>query len=847
MGNVRRRLPYILTAVALTLLVLPGCQLLLGGTSSTTKPTADAGFDQTDVAVNTTVTLDGSASIGSGLKYKWALSKAPQGASQTILNSTKDVATYKPTVAGDYTFRLTVTNSSGGTDTADVLIFVVGSSTTGGSTDGSIVAKAGADQADVSTNSDVILNGSSSTGIGLSYAWTITASPAGASQTITNDTTANASYKPTIAGSYTFKLTVTDTAAKTSSDEMIVTVKAAVVAKGPLPPLGLSLGGATPTTIDLSWSPVDLATSYQVFKDTLSSGTFADKVYDGPNTQVTADTLTAGTIYYFKIAASNAAGDRGDLSPAKTLKTLATGATGGLKSPTVLTFSNQTTQSIDISWAAIKGATKYYLYRDDLATGDFVNQVYTGTSLTATDADTLVLGTDYFYKIKAQAATGSSALSKSFKASTLDQDLAPKAPSGLIVGGASDKSLTVTWDPAATATKYFVYRLEDKTGKINSSTDYELVTAAGVTETSYTDTGLSSMATFHYKVTAGNDIGESPMPKINKSATTLAAGQALAPTQVSWATTPITAIGSTTLTLNWVAVTEATAYVIYRETSATGSFTTALKTTADAKATTYSDTSVSASTQYFYKVAAKNATGEGLLSSSKSATTTEAVLAPTAPAAPKPADIATAIDPSLDTSFSWTASFDAGATAANPLGYDFYLGTSSSSLVKQNAKGLAELSFTVFKDTFASSTTYYWKVVANNPASGLASSDSAVWSFTTKAAATGSVLPPSITAAFASSDSTGKLAVSQSVKNVAVYLNVSASDSNTPLTYSWTVTSGPTTTGITNGTTSSATFTPASTGDYSIKVVVTNSKGKTANSTIALKIIDGGSFNYGIQ
>ncbi|MEZ6005631.1 MAG: zinc metalloprotease [Planctomycetota bacterium] len=93
---------------------------------------------------------------------------------------------------------------------------------------------------------------------------------------------------------------------------------------------------------------------------------------------------------------------------------------------------------------------------------------------------------------------------------------------------------------------------------------------------------------------------------------------------------------------------------------------------------------------------------------------------PTAPTSPSPANGATAV--ATNVSLGWAAS--TGAT-----GYNVYFGTTS------NPPLAASVSGTSWAPTgLANSTTYFWRVVANNSAG---STSSATWSFTTEAGGTG--------------------------------------------------------------------------------------------------------------
>jgi len=79
--------------------------------------------------------------------------------------------------------------------------------------------------------------------------------------------------------------------------------------------------------------------------------------------------------------------------------------------------------------------------------------------------------------------------------------------------------------------------------------------------------------------------------------------------------------GDTQIDLSWSAVSGATSYLIYRDTSDSGNF----PYLATVSSTSYSNTGLSAETTYYYKVSASNAEGESAVSSATSATTCSSV------------------------------------------------------------------------------------------------------------------------------------------------------------------------------------------------------------------------------
>jgi len=77
------------------------------------------------------------------------------------------------------------------------------------------------------------------------------------------------------------------------------------------------------------------------------------------------------------------------------------------------------------------------------------------------------------------------------------------------------------------------------------------------------------------------------------------------------------ASSSSSVTLSWSTVSSATSYIVYRSSSSGGTYTQIGTPTS----TSYTNTGLSASTTYYYKVAAKNSYGTSSLSGYVSATT----------------------------------------------------------------------------------------------------------------------------------------------------------------------------------------------------------------------------------
>jgi uncharacterized protein (TIGR02145 family) len=191
----------------------------------------------------------------------------------------------------------------------------------------------------------------------------------------------------------------------------------------------------------------------------------------------------------------------------------------------------------------------------------------------------------------------------------------PNTPSGVTATKISARGVTVSWSPASKAEEYYVYREKSVYDGYYDNCDteryqYDHSYKVGSTRsTSYSDTGLISGTTYCYTVTAVNKYGETPRSREYKVTTTTAPQS---PEDVN-----ATAKSSDSVVISWTMVSDAAEYYVYRSTSVYGTFTYVGKTTSRS----YTDTGLSPSTTYYYKVSASNEDGESKLSYYASCTT----------------------------------------------------------------------------------------------------------------------------------------------------------------------------------------------------------------------------------
>ena len=179
------------------------------------SPAVNAGSDQTITLPKSSVTLTGTVSDSDGTisAYSWTKQSGP-GA--TLAGNTTATLNASGLTAGTYIFRLTVTDNGTLTayDEVTLLVKPAGISPT---------VNAGSDQTITLPKSSVTLTGTASDSDGTisAYSWTKQSGPAA---TLVGNTTATLNASGLIAGTYIFRLTVTDNGTLTAYDEVIVTV-----------------------------------------------------------------------------------------------------------------------------------------------------------------------------------------------------------------------------------------------------------------------------------------------------------------------------------------------------------------------------------------------------------------------------------------------------------------------------------------------------------------------------------------------------------------------------------------------------------------------------------------------
>ncbi|HEX5154188.1 MAG TPA: PKD domain-containing protein [Parafilimonas sp.] len=181
-------------------------------------PVANAGSDQVITLPKDSVLLSGSASDAEGPIASYLWSKVSGPAQFSIASPDDKETIVNDLTEGTYQFELKVTDKAGATATDTLIITVLSAPNQ------PPVADAGSDQSIILPLNTVSLSGSGTDvdGTIASYGWTKVSGPS--QFTISNTNIAAPVLTNLVAGTYTFRLTVTDNKGATATDDMNVVV-----------------------------------------------------------------------------------------------------------------------------------------------------------------------------------------------------------------------------------------------------------------------------------------------------------------------------------------------------------------------------------------------------------------------------------------------------------------------------------------------------------------------------------------------------------------------------------------------------------------------------------------------
>jgi hypothetical protein len=364
----------------------------------------------------------------------------------------------------------------------------------------------------------------------------------------------------------------------------------------PVAPSSLTATTASSSSINLTWtaSPTGGA-SYVLERKLGDVGSTADytqvATFAAGVTTHTDTSLTSATTYTYRLRAV-----KGGLYSEYTAD-----ATATTKLTTPGDFAAEATawNTVSFTWTPVPepGAT-YELERrpatsqseddfEQLGDGPLPADTaeYTDTGLTAE--------TDYTYRLRAVSGNITSDYTDTETVTTPPQPPPPlEPPSALTATAASSSSITLTW--TASPTDGASYVLERKTSAADIEAAYTQVATPAAGVTTYTDTGLTSATTYTYRLRAVKGGLYSEYTADATATTKLTTPGDFAAGATAW----------NAIDLSWSVVPETGATYELERKPAAGVVPFAKVASPPVNATTHSDTGLTASTTYIYRLRA---------------------------------------------------------------------------------------------------------------------------------------------------------------------------------------------------------------------------------------------------
>ncbi len=299
------------------------------------------------------------------------------------------------------------------------------------------------------------------------------------------------------AGTATITVTAAETTNyKSATTTIEVTVTGGTAVEKPDAPTIVSVYSTVQTSAKVTWTKVDGADGYQIYRSTEQDGTYTciKTISGGSTVKYTNSGLTVGQTYYYKVRAYTKDSSNNwvysDFSEVRYM-------------PAAVVFDNvysNSTSRIRILWNEISGAEGYQIWRADSEDGEYkIVKTITSGSTTAYSNTGLESGKTYYYKMRAFTTADGSKVFGAYS-DVFAVAVTPEAPT-LTVTSSSAGIAKLSWDEISGAAGYQIWRSDSETGT------YTLVKSitSGST-TSYSNSGLTSGNTYYYKVRAYTEV-----------------------------------------------------------------------------------------------------------------------------------------------------------------------------------------------------------------------------------------------------------------------------------------------------------------------------------------------------
>ena len=325
-------------------------------------------------------------------------------------------------------------------------------------------------------------------------------------------------------------------------------------------PAKVTLGkiSANAAGVTITWTKTDGADKYYVYrKDAKNTSWKKLAAVSGSTLKYVDKTVANGVQYTYTVLACAADGKtKGGYD--------STGLTV-MMVPAMVELSKAThsATNITVTWKAAAGAKTYRVYRKAAgeSTWTTVAKSVSGTSYTD---KTVKAGVKYTYTVRGIASDGKT-LSAKYNAAGVSDTLPKGAtPAKVMLTGISTDSagITIRWQKAANATKYYVYRKDTTNTKWKK---VAVVSSTGAASYSYKDTTVTRNVAYTYTVRGVSSDGQTMggYDAAGKTAKVTASASAT-PAYVTMKDARRVTSGTKGIRLTWTTTNNAKTYNVYR-------------------------------------------------------------------------------------------------------------------------------------------------------------------------------------------------------------------------------------------------------------------------------------------
>ncbi|MCK6557574.1 S8 family serine peptidase [bacterium] len=272
----------------------------------------------------------------------------------------------------------------------------------------------------------------------------------------------------------------------------------------PTAPTNLTANAVSSSQINLVWQDnATNETGFEIDRATTSGGPYTQIATTGANVINYSNTgLSPNTTYYYRVRATNGAGDSGNSNEAFATTQSPPPPPAA---PTNLAANAVSSSQINLAWQDnASDETGFEIDRATTSGGPYTQIATTGANVTTYSNTGLSPNTTYYYRVRATNGAGDSGNSNEAFATTQSPPPPPAAPTNLTANAVSSSQINLAWqDNSSDETGFEIDRATTSGGP------YTQIATTGANVTTYSNTGLSPNTTYYYRVRATNGSGDS--------------------------------------------------------------------------------------------------------------------------------------------------------------------------------------------------------------------------------------------------------------------------------------------------------------------------------------------------